>query len=69
MKKPLFESTAQMYEFLATGKDFKKMYKNQKHISNIVNPMGSNYDQILPELGVILEEKGRSKKAQKSMKS
>ena len=51
-----------MFEILKTGKDLKKAFAHIKPIQNPINPMGSNFDSITPDLGVILEEKGRSKK-------
>ncbi len=51
-----------IYEHLSKGKDLKKGLKDLKPIKNIVVPMGSNFDKMEPDLGVIIEEKGRAKK-------
>ena len=33
-----------------------------KQVKNVVVPMGSNFDFLEPDLGIIVEEKGKVKK-------
>ncbi len=47
---------------LARGKDLKRCLKNVKHIKDLVVPMGSNFDSIEPDMGIIIEERGKTKK-------
>jgi hypothetical protein len=58
----LKDNIVNIYEHLSKGKDLKKGLKDLKPIKNIVVPMGSNFDNMEPDLGVIIEEKGRAKK-------
>jgi len=44
---------------LSKGKDLKKIFRDEKPVRNVVAPMGSNFDKMEPDLGVIIEEKGR----------
>ena len=47
---------------MGTGKQLTKGLKEIKFVTGTVNPMGSNYDYMEPELGIIIEEKGQVKK-------
>ncbi len=49
-------------EQLATGKDLKKVFAHLPKVQEVVVPMGSNFDKLEPDTGVVLEERGRSKK-------
>jgi hypothetical protein len=51
-----------MYEMLTRGKDLKKCLKDKKHITKLIVPMGSNFDSIEPDMGIIIEERGKTKK-------
>jgi hypothetical protein len=51
-----------MIEILTAGKELKKFFANVKGVQKVVVPMGSNYELMQPDLGVIMEEKGQQKK-------
>lgn len=51
-----------IFELLKSGKDLKKAFSGVKPIQNLIVPMGSNYDTMQPDSGVMIEEKGRVKK-------
>ena len=45
------------------GKELKEVLKNQKAMKSVIQPMGSNFESLLPEIGVTAQEKGEVKKA------
>eukprot|EP00347_Sterkiella_histriomuscorum_P006909 403350967 len=58
--------SANIIDFLATGKNLKLAFSGIKQVQNVIIPMGSNFDKMEPDTGVVIEEKGRTKKSQNS---